>query len=454
MQTHPNYGSPNHYTSINNNNSDNDLIMSTLSSAVRLSLLSNLKSGASHLRRWSIRDLAETTEVSFANARTLLHEVQLRLALQHGKLENLSDSLSEALDSNSIGRSNPGRPNNGKSRVIRACNFPVAMSIKEYSMRLEASKVEVQKSLKCLKDLIYLHENTYDLAYRLIDGEGKAIFDDFNKPNQRYVSDIFDQIMARHGTSVETFADAIISVRTMQEIMQFQTDFFSEESVESFLRSRLMIQLLCDHYVALNKGKATGAVSIGADIVDVVDDAVTEARHVCDANMGVAPEVVIQPTESLSGDFVPPPIIRSWLHHAIVEVSKNAMTSNIEQWNGQHNMTKDSLLPEVFVKILHENNTLAIRVIDNGTGLNKEKSEKAFRFADSTSQKRWNRLEEQQSYAAVRQPLGSLGVGLPLSRLMMRVFGGDLRLTNNGNSGQGCTATLKVSYDDKFRAEN
>jgi len=421
---------------------------------VRSSLISNLESGASHLRRWSVGDLVETNEVSFANARNLLHEVQLRLAQQHGKLGNLSDALSEALDRNSIGRSNPGRPNNDKSHVIKACNFPVSMSIKEYSMRLEASKVEIQKALKCFKDLIYLHENTYDFTYQLIEGEGKEIFDDFSKPRQRYVSDIFDQIMARHGTSVETLADAVISVRTMQEIMDFQNDVFSEESVESFLRSRLIIQLLCDHYVALSKGKATGAVSIGADIVDVVDDAVTEAKHVCDANMGVAPEVVIQPTESISGDFVPPPIIRSWLHHAIVEVSKNAMTSNIEQWNGQHDMTKDSLPPEVVVKILYENNTLAIRVIDNGTGLNNEKSEKAFRFADSTSQKRWNRLEEQQSYAAVRQPLGSLGVGLPLSRLMMRVFGGDLGLTNNGDSGQGCTATLKVSYDDKFQAEN
>ncbi len=406
------------------------------------------------MRRWSIKNLVEINEVSSANAKTLLREVQFRLALQYGQLENLSESLLEALGRNSIGRSNPSQSNYKKSRVIRACNFPVSMSIKEYSMRLEAAKLEGQKSLKSFKDLIHLHENTYDLAYQLVEGEGKAIFDNFSKPKQSYVSDIFDQIMARHGTSVETMADAVISVRIVQEIMDLRNDVLSERSVESFLRSRLIIQLLCDHYVALNKGKSTGAVSIGSDIVDVVDDAVTEAKHVCDANIGVAPEVFIQPSESISGDFVPPPIIRSWLHHAIVEVSKNAMTSTIERWNEQNSMREDSLPQEIIVKMTVENKNLTIRVIDKGTGLNKEKSEKAFRFADSTSRKRWNRLEEQQSYAAVRQPLGSLGVGLPLSRMMMRVFGGDLGLINNIDSGQGCTATLKISYDDMFQAEN
>ena len=100
---------------------------------------------------------------------------------------------------------------------------------------------------------------------------------------------------------------------------------------------------------------------------------------------------------------------------------------------------------------------LRIRITDRGIGL--EDREQAFGFARSSSPKRWDRLQEQQSYAAVRQPLGSLGVGLPLSRLMMRVFGGDLELSNNdgegeGGIGDGCTATLTISYDDTHIAEN
>ena len=99
---------------------------------------------------------------------------------------------------------------------------------------------------------------------------------------------------------------------------------------------------------------------------------------------------------------------------------------------------------------------LVIQVSDQGIGV--RDIDKAFRFAHSSSRERWDRLNEQQSYAAVRQPLGSLGVGLTLSRLMLRVFGGDLTLSNNhqlsGALIKGCTATLMINCDDSYMAEN
>lgn len=111
---------------------------------------------------------------------------------------------------------------------------------------------------------------------------------------------------------------------------------------------------------------------------------------------------------------------------------------------------------------------LVIKVIDQGIGV--RDIDAAFGFARSSSRKRWDRLKEQQSYAAVRQPLGSLGVGLTLSRLMLRAFGGDLTLSNNrqhqhqhsnneagvmsGILGSGCTATLMINCDDSFMAKN
>jgi len=96
---------------------------------------------------------------------------------------------------------------------------------------------------------------------------------------------------------------------------------------------------------------------------------------------------------------------------------------------------------------------VTIQVIDRGMGI--QNINQAFGFAQSSSPKRWDRINEQQSYAEVRQPLGSLGVGLPLSRLMLRIFGGDLIVTNNrDNKGGGCTALLRISYDDTHIAKN
>ena len=200
---------------------------------------------------------------------------------------------------------------------------------------------------------------------------------------------------------------------------------------------------------------------MGADVLDIVDDAVTEAKHVCDANLGIAPEICIQPDQSIINDFSPPPLIRPWLHHAIVEVSKNAMTANIQRHLTQQSST-GSILPSVFIGIEKEicgelsSQGWLIRIMDQGIGI--KNKEKGFNFAQSSSEKRWDRLDEQQSYAAVRQPLGSLGVGLTISRLMMKVFGGDLHLSNHEKArtgiDSGCTATLMINCDDTYIAKN
>ena len=346
--------------------------------------------------------------------------------------------------------------------MIKACNFPVSMPIKEYSYRVKTSKSEREKASKCLQDLIQLHENTFMLSYEVLNGDGRTILQSFSVPNKYYVNGIFDQIETRHGNSVETLADAVISARHSEELIEplsnSQIGFtglglLNGDSIESYLHSRLLIQLLCEHYISLNKGKPEGAISLDADLIDVIQDAIQDANQICDANLGICPDVIIQPIENEeNADFVARPLIRSWSHHAIVELAKNAMKSNVEKWQQESSTTRDQLPPSVHIKVSRNADHLSIQVIDQGVGLNEERKQKAFQFASSSSQKRWDRLEAQQSYAAVREPLGSLGVGLPMSRMMLRVFGGDLDLVNRDEGG--CTATMKILYDDTIKAHN
>ncbi len=57
----------------------------------------------------------------------------------------------------------------------------------------------------------------------------------------------------------------------------------------------MLKKLLCKHDVYLGKGRSTGAISLGADVAGAIDDGATEVRHVCDANLGVAPDVRVRP---------------------------------------------------------------------------------------------------------------------------------------------------------------
>ena len=388
--------------------------MNSFTAAIRSSLLQNAGKGDT-LRRWSIKELLKLNDVNATNADIVLQEIRTRLAIQHQRLSSFS-------------------------------------RVEEYAKI--ASSSDGATLSKSLKMLLQLHENTYMLPHEIIETD--FLMEGFcNRPKQTYLKQMVDDIMTRHGASVDTFADATIASRNMEHQIpqilrkQFRTDANVLQKPEPFLHSRLLIQLICEHYVSLHKGKSTGAVSIDADILDIVDDATTEAKAVADANLGVAPEVQIRSV----GPFVPPPIIRSWIHHAIVEVTKNAMMSTVQKWDEQPLHQKQSLPSNILIDVSRDTDFMLIRVVDNGIGLNADRSDKAFRFAVSSTQKRWDRINEQQSYAAVRQPLGSLGVGLPLSNLMMKCFGGSVSLNNNQNE-PGCTAILRVNYNDDYKALN
>lgn len=394
--------------------------MNSFTPAIRSSLLQSAKQGDT-LRHWSISELLKLNEVNASNAKVVLSELRTRLAIQHQRLSSLS----------------------------RLGDYAKIASI--------AESTTVVKSMKML---IQLHENTYILPHEIIENSDFLESYDSSRPNQIYLKEMIDQIMTRHGASVDTFADATIAARSLEKHLPhiLRSQYRKDSAVvldkpEKILHSRLLIQLICEHYVSLNKGKPFGALSIDADILDIIDDATTEAKSVCDANLGIAPEVQIRQYRT-EGQFVPPTIIRSWLHHAIVEVTKNAMMSTVEKWDQQPSLLKESLPSNILINVSRDTDYMSIRVTDNGLGLNVDRADKAFRFAASSTQKRWDRLDEQQSYAAVRQPLGSLGVGLSLSNLMMKCFGGDLSLTNNENHQKGCTAELRVSYNNDYKALN
>ena len=148
-------------------------------------------------------------------------------------------------------------------------------------------------------------------------------------------------------------------------------------------------------------------------------------------------------------DHIELTLIRPWLHHALVEVLKNACSASVQKADDEGNGANPS---DVHIRLIDGTKMISIAVMDQGVGLSDNGTKRAFRFAESSSLKRWDRIEEQTSYAMVRQPLGSLGVGLPLSRMMMGMFGGNMLLSNRDEGdglASGCTAVIKIPKDDQ-----
>lgn len=436
-------------------------IMNKLASSVRKSLIE--KSFATNKNKWSLKSLAAMSQQVPSNetaagiprkpgpsslvADTLLSEINLRLAVQHRKCVDMIDQVS-GKSALTLQSSSTARP-----KKIRAVNQPVhqGSSMKEWMDRSEKLEKVKDAILRSLNNLERVHIDTFSITEHLLSND-KPTLKRFSRADQSLLAATFEQVRCRHASTVENIADIVILMRGLDNSDgDMQLD---DKLIDTFLRDRLGIQLLCDHYVGLSKGKPGGGISINCKFEDVLTDAMLEAKHICDANYGVAPEVHIL-NDNL--DEYEITLIRPWVHHILCELFKNGMTASVQKASYEG---KSAMPLDLFIRIRQndEAKTLVCEILDQGIGIDEKGLERAFLFADSSAQHRWDRIDEQQSYAMVRQPITSLGVGLSLSQMMAQISGGSLKLEYrkqeiellNVKISTGCTSTLELSMRDEI----
>jgi len=431
-----------------------------------------------------------TRPVQIDTARVLLHDVKLRLASQYVRCTDMLDQIDNESAYNKISFAKP-TPNAAtitsdkkgeEKRIIRAVNISVTRMTNNKTILCKSTQEQNQinykqqqaKAKRILDDISALHLDTFRLIDEITqtkaDDELPVILKRFSIADQNYIASIFEQIRSRHASTVESIAEMIVGLRqSLMTLKQPAPPMIDEKLIHAFLEYRLGIQLLCDHYVALNKGKKHGGISVKCNFWEVLQDAVTEARSLCDANCGISPEVFIMNhydhrlkgdnpfhlkdaleqecstvnykqcdlkindiLETENRDVTHVTIVRPWVHHVLVELIKNALSSSVQKHLllddcGSKNKEALNLPPPVHIRIVDKcEDYLAILVIDRGSGLSSIDRSKLFTFAGR--QQLWDRLDDQQSYADVRAPLAGLGVGLSLSRMMMRMFGGEVML--------------------------
>ena len=441
--------------------------------------------------RWSLQSLAAladrssggggditTSTMAPATSRILLQSVVERLAQQHEFLHTWKQQHEQD-----------------------AVAAAVAVAVAVASLASSSSSLSTLRHLETLR---YVHADTYQLGRRLL--ENAAFWERFNAPERHTVHATLMEIRARHATTIEKvvdvlgFAAASSRYRHQQQQQQRQHD-----SAELLLRRRLGIQLLCDHHVELynhqinhnnnsnqnNNKPHHGAITINAPLGPIVMDAVLEAQHVVDVHLQIYPETRFYFNNSSSGNAAEQhpltwssccscTVVRPWLHHALVELLKNAMGSTVQQMQRNHEtvpapidivVTAPSLSSSQSVAVVVSSEQqqqqqqpnekmITIDIIDRGTGIAGGHAGliRAGSLGHSSTEQRWDRLREQQSYATVRSPLSSLGVGLPTSRYMMEHGGGQLTLRNNNNNSSdnnntsssntgGCTARIALPMD-------
>jgi pyruvate dehydrogenase kinase 2/3/4 len=292
-------------------------------------------------------------------------------------------------------------------------NLKINSSTAETVLQHVADRLAWQQTRLVDSHLHYLHRDTEQLCRQLLSS---PVLQRWNSADQDIVSKTLEQIRDRHATTLERLVD-----------LKLESD-----EKNDILRVRYSIQLLCDHYVKLYKNKDAGAITTIENASDLLDPAISQAQQVCESHWMMAPEVHLQranPSKPLT-------LVLPWVHHTLVELLKNTFHATLQRHS------RDP--PPVQITLSSDDDAVCVTLQDHGIGL--PDSGNLFAWGYSSAGRRWDRLDEQQSYAAVRSPMSSLGVGLSASRLMMQHFGGNVTLSSSQD--EGAVARIYLPFRD------
>jgi hypothetical protein len=293
---------------------------------------------------------------------------------------------------------------------------------------------------KTLRDLKHLHKDTHRKCSLLLPAMQKQQHG-FNPLTFQHAYKTLEETHTRHALTMESLAEMVVHVRPLLH----NTDSWNS-TIMTYLQSKIGLQLLADHGSRLAKEEIStkqnhnqnkvGIISMDVLVSDVVEQARTEAKHLCEAHYLTSPPVIsLNQTTTTTVTCV-----RPWIQFTLVELLKNSMAitaqRNFTNTNGvlepRHYYgdedEEDFRLNPIFIQVEETPRHVEIQIMDQGEGTNQDPLE-LFRFCQT--QKVWDRMDDQQTYAMTRSPLQGLGVGLCMSRLHMQHFGGNLELKNH-----------------------
>lgn len=183
---------------------------------------------------------------------------------------------------------------------------------------------------------------------------------------------------------------------------------------------------------------------------------------ICSTHLGQAPDIVIE--EHFAGSGGPFTYVPMHMHYMLTEVLKNACRAVVERHHRAGNKLESGKFPAIKVQVAHGSEDVIFKVSDEGGGIPRAGMQDIWKFMHSTFRGgAWDRLRDDrqgkelpsrgdsianplQRQAGVRSNGGLLagyGVGLTLSRLYARYFGGDLQIVSL--DGHGTDVHLHVS---------
>ncbi|XP_036421655.1 pyruvate dehydrogenase (acetyl-transferring) kinase isozyme 2, mitochondrial-like [Colossoma macropomum] len=262
--------------------------------------------------------------------------------------------------------------------------------------------------------------------------------------DQKVLQDFVETLVTirnRHNDVVPTMAQGVIEYKEM-----FGQDPVTSQNIQYFLdrfyMSRISIRMLINQHTLIfdpasqPAPSAIGCIDPNCRVTEVIQDAYECARMLSEQYYLCSPELELKEL-NVNGESEPIHIsyVPSHLYHVLFELFKNAMRATIE------NHESSSTLPPIRVMVALGGEDLSIKMSDRGGGVPARKIEQLFSYMYSTAPR-------PEITTHRRTPLAGFGYGLPLSRLYVRYFQGDLQLYPLEGFGTDAVIHLKALSTD------
>ncbi|KII84307.1 hypothetical protein PLICRDRAFT_46175 [Plicaturopsis crispa FD-325 SS-3] len=237
-----------------------------------------------------------------------------------------------------------------------------------------------------------------------------------------------EEIKKRHDPTVQTVAQGVLEWKRSQKARHIGLDI--QAWLDRFYMSRIGIRFLIGQHVALNTQQShpdyVGIICTKANVHDIVQEAIENARFVCEEHYGMfkGPPVQLICPSSLAFPYVP-----GHLSHICFELIKNSLRAVVERYGHDH----DGPFPPIKVVVVEGKEDITIKISDEGGGIPRSAIPLIWTYMYTTME--GQQIDQDFQAGDFQAPMAGFGYGLPLSRLYARYFGGDLRLISMDGFG-------------------
>ncbi|KAF7351467.1 Protein-serine/threonine kinase [Mycena sanguinolenta] len=238
--------------------------------------------------------------------------------------------------------------------------------------------------------------------------------------NTRFTKTL-EAIKSRHDPTVTTVAQGVLEWKKSQKTSTIGLDI--QAWLDRFYLSRIGIRFLIGQHIALNTQQAhpdyVGIICTKANIHDIVEEAIDNARFVCEEHYAMfkCPPVQLICPKDLCFPYVP-----GHLSHIVFELLKNSLRAIVERYGVEN----EDAFPPIKVVVVEGKEDITIKISDEGGGIPRSAIPLIWTYMYTTMEGQG--IDQDFHASDFKAPMAGFGYGLPLSRLYARYFGGDLRL--------------------------